>query len=77
VNAGAIDFGNTGEAPPIFAQAAGDAIVYVAHEPPAPRGEAILVPKNSPIKTLAGLRTGHPRLVVSGYPTAGGLLRRL
>jgi sulfonate transport system substrate-binding protein len=56
VNAGALDFGNTGEAPPIFAQAAGAPIVYVAHEPPAPRGEAILVPKDSPIKTVADLK---------------------
>jgi sulfonate transport system substrate-binding protein len=56
VNAGAVDFGNAGEAPPIFAQAASDAIIYVAHEPPAPHGEAILVPKDSPIKTVADLR---------------------
>jgi sulfonate transport system substrate-binding protein len=56
LNAGAIDFGHTGEAPPIFAQAAGIPFVYVAHEPAAPKGEAILVPKNSPIKTLADLR---------------------
>jgi sulfonate transport system substrate-binding protein len=28
----------------------------VAHEPPAPRGEAILVPKDSPIKTVADLK---------------------
>lgn len=41
LNVGAIDFGNTGEAPPIFAQAAGAPIQYVAHEPPAPKGEAI------------------------------------
>src|SRR5690606_30312271 len=56
LNVGAIDFGNTGEAPPIFAQAAGAPLVYVAHEPPAPRGEAILVPKVSPIKTVADLK---------------------
>jgi sulfonate transport system substrate-binding protein len=56
VNVGAIDFGNTGEAPPIFAQAAGAPLLYVAHEPPAPRGEAILVPKDSPIKTVADLK---------------------
>ena len=56
LNVGAIDFGNTGEAPPIFAQAAGAPLVYVAHEPPAPRGEAILVPKDSPIKTVADLK---------------------
>ena len=56
LNVGAIDFGNTGEAPPIFAQAAGAPLVYVAHEPPAPKGEAILVPKDSPIKTVADLK---------------------
>jgi sulfonate transport system substrate-binding protein len=57
VNVGAIDFGNTGEAPPIFAQAAGAPLLYVAHEPPAPKGEAILVPKDSPIKTVADLKS--------------------
>src|SRR5687767_109214 len=56
VNVGAIDFGNTGEAPPIFAQAAGTPLLYVAHEPPAPRGEAILVPKDSPIKSVTDLK---------------------
>jgi sulfonate transport system substrate-binding protein len=56
MNVGAIDFGNTGEAPPIFAQAAGAPLRYVAHEPPAPRGEAILVLKDSPLKTVADLK---------------------
>jgi sulfonate transport system substrate-binding protein len=56
VNAGAIDIGQTGEAPPIFAQAAGAGFLYIAHEPPAPRGEAILVPKDSPIKSVADLK---------------------
>ena len=56
LNVGAIDFGHAGEAPPIFAQAAGAPFIYVAHEPPAPKGEAILVPKNSPIKTVADLK---------------------
>jgi sulfonate transport system substrate-binding protein len=56
LNIGAIDFGHAGEAPPIFAQAAGAPFVYVAHEPPAPRGEAILVPKTSPITTVAELK---------------------
>ena len=51
-----IDFGQTGAAPPIFAQAASDALIYVAHEPAAPRGEAILVPKASPIQSVADLR---------------------
>lgn len=56
LNVGAIDFGSTGEAPPIFAQAAGAPLVYVAHEPPAPKGEAILVPKDSPIRSVADLK---------------------
>lgn len=56
LNAGAVDFGSAGEAPPIFAQAASADLRYVAAEPPAPRGEAILVPKDSPIKSLADLR---------------------
>ncbi len=55
INVGAIDFGNTGEAPPVFAQAAGAPIRYVAYEPPAPRGEAILVPKGSALKSVADL----------------------
>jgi sulfonate transport system substrate-binding protein len=56
LNVGAIDFGAAGETPPIFAQAADAPIVYVGHEPPAPRGEAILVPKDSTIRTVADLK---------------------
>lgn len=56
LNAGAIDFGTTGEAPPIFAQAAGAPLVYIGHEPSAPKGEAILVPKGRAIKSVADLK---------------------
>lgn len=56
LNAGSIDFGHTGEAPPIFAQVAGAPLVYVAHEPPNPRGEAILVRQDSPIQKVADLK---------------------
>lgn len=56
VNAGAIDFAHTGEAPPIFAQAAGAPILYIGHEPAAPKAEAILVPKDSPLRTVADLK---------------------
>jgi sulfonate transport system substrate-binding protein len=56
LNVGSIDFGTVGEAPPIFAQAAGADLVYVANQPPAPKGEAILVPKDSPIKSVAELK---------------------
>jgi sulfonate transport system substrate-binding protein len=56
MNAGAIDLGHTGEAPPIFAQAANNPFVYIGNQLPDPGGEAILVPENSPIKTLADLK---------------------
>ena len=56
LNAGAIDLGSAGEAPPVFAQAASPELRYVAAEPPAPRGEAILVPKDSPVRSVADLR---------------------
>lgn len=56
LNVGSVDFGVTGETPPVFAQAAGADLLYVAHEPPAPTGEAILVAKDSPIKSVAELK---------------------
>lgn len=56
LNVGAIDFGIAGETPPIFAQAAGAPLVYLAYDPPAPSGEAILVPKDSPLKSVSDLR---------------------
>lgn len=56
LNVGAVDFGTVGEAPPIFAQAAGAQLVYVGNEPPAPTAEAIVVPKGSAICTVAELR---------------------
>jgi sulfonate transport system substrate-binding protein len=56
LNVGSIDFGTVGEAPPIFAQAAGADLVYVGNEPPASAAEAILVPKDSPIKRVAELK---------------------
>lgn len=56
LNVGSIDFGVTGETPPVFAQAAGADLLYVAHEPPAPSGEAILLPKDSRIRSLAELK---------------------
>ena len=56
LNVGSIDFGTTGEAPPIFAQAAGADLLYVAHEPPAPTSEAILVPEDSSLKSVSELK---------------------
>ncbi len=56
LNVGSIDFGDVGEAPPIFAQAAGAPLAYVAATVPRPATEAVLVPKSSAIKTVADLK---------------------
>ncbi|MDB5893701.1 MAG: sulfonate transporter substrate-binding protein, partial [Rhodoferax sp.] len=56
LNVGAIDFGDVGEAPPIFAQAAGAPLAYVAATVPRPSAEAVLVHKDSAIKTVADLK---------------------
>jgi sulfonate transport system substrate-binding protein len=56
LNVGSIDFGTVGEAPPIFAQAAGADLVYVGNEPPSPGSEAIVVPKGSALRSLADLK---------------------
>lgn len=56
LNAGAVDIGSVGETPPVFAQAAGVDFVYVANEPAAPAGEAIVVPHDSPIQHVSQLK---------------------
>ncbi|MFH0131603.1 sulfonate ABC transporter substrate-binding protein [Variovorax sp. VaC1] len=56
LNVGSIDFGDVGEAPPIFAQAAGAPLAYVAATVTRPQSEAVLVPKGSAIKTVAELK---------------------
>ncbi|RZJ06454.1 MAG: sulfonate ABC transporter substrate-binding protein [Rubrivivax sp.] len=56
LNVGAVDVGFVGEAPPIFAQAAGARFVYIGFDPAAPEAEAIVVPKDSPIKSVADLK---------------------
>lgn len=56
LNVGSIQFGETGEAPPIFAQAAQASLVYIGNQPPAPTAEALIVAKNSPYKSVADLK---------------------
>jgi len=56
LNVGSIDFGNVGDAPPIFAQAAGAPLVYAATSVPRSGTEAVLVPKDSPIRSVAELK---------------------
>lgn len=54
---GSVDFGATGDAPPVFAQAAGKAVLYVGAEPPKPDSSALLVRPDSPLRTLADLKS--------------------
>ena len=56
INVGSIDFGYVGDAPPIFAQAGGAKIRYAAAVVSRGNNQAILVPQDSPIKTLADLK---------------------
>ena len=56
LNLGSVDVGYVGEAPPIFAQAAGAQFAYIGYDPAAPEAEAILVPKDSTIKSVTELK---------------------
>jgi sulfonate transport system substrate-binding protein len=56
LNVGAVDVGFVGEAPPIFAQAAGANFVYIGNDPAAPEAEAIVVAHDSPLKSVAELK---------------------
>lgn len=53
---GSVDFGLTGDTPPVFAQAAGKDLLYVGAEPPKPQSSAILVKPESSIQSLADLK---------------------
>ena len=55
MNAGSVDFGQVGDTPPIFAQAANAKIVYVAGQP-VTNGQGILVKSGSPIRSLSDLK---------------------
>lgn len=56
INVGSVDFGYVGDSPPIFAQAGSARIRYVAAVKSDGNTQAIIVPKDSPIKTLADLK---------------------
>ena len=53
---GSVEFGATGDAPPVFAQAAGKDVVYVGAEPPKPDSSAVLVKPDASLKKLADLK---------------------
>ncbi|MGZ5872052.1 MAG: aliphatic sulfonate ABC transporter substrate-binding protein [Bradyrhizobium sp.] len=56
INVGSVDFGYVGDSPPIFAQAGGARIRYVAAVKSEGNTQAIVVPQDSPIKTFADLK---------------------
>lgn len=56
LNVGSVVLGEAGEAPPIFAQAANDRLVYIANQPAAPKAEALIVQKDSNIQSIPDLK---------------------
>lgn len=53
---GSVDIGTTGDTPPVYAQAGGKSLNYIAYETAKPSSSAILIPQNSTIKTLSDLK---------------------
>jgi len=72
LSAGAVDYGYTGDAPPIFAQAAHAAIRYVGVIPARGYGQAVVVPKDSPVQSIADLK--GKRVTVAKGSSAHNLL---
>ena len=56
MGAGSVDVGGVGNAPPVFAAAGGDKIAIVGAYQANPLGSALLVPKGSPITSVAQLK---------------------
>lgn len=57
INTGNVDFGaDVADTVPVFAQAAGAKLAYIAEESASPSAQAILVSAESPLKTLADLK---------------------
>ncbi|MDQ7968235.1 MAG: aliphatic sulfonate ABC transporter substrate-binding protein [Oxalicibacterium faecigallinarum] len=57
LNVGAVDVSaDVADTVPIFAQAAGAQLTFIAQEAPSPTAQAIVVKEDSPIKSIADLR---------------------
>lgn len=57
LNVGAIDVsGDVADTVPVFAQAAGANLTYIASEAPSPSAQGLLVPKASPIRSVKDLK---------------------
>jgi sulfonate transport system substrate-binding protein len=72
LGAGAIDYGYTGDSPPIFAQAAHANLLYAGAIPARGYGQAVVVPAASSIQDIAGL-TGK-KVAVAKASSAHNLL---
>jgi len=73
VNAGAVDIGQVGNAPPVFAAAAGSEVRIVAAYDAAPDGSSIVVPAGSDISEPADLE-GRSIAVTKGSSAHAHLL---
>lgn len=73
VNAGAVDFGSVGNTPPVFAAAAGSKIAIIGGTSVRLEGQAIVVPKDSPLRTAADLK-GKKVAVAKGSSANAQLL---
>lgn len=56
INAGGLDIALTAESPPVFSQAAGVSLVYLAASSSDGRSISLLVPANSPIQSVKDLK---------------------
>ena len=76
LNIGSLDVGSTGDIPPLFAQAAGADLLYIAAEPAKPQAEVIVVGKDSPLQSVAELK-GKKVAFQKGSSSHNLLLRAL
>ena len=76
LNVGAINVGWTGDAPPIFGQAAGANIVYTAALPPSGEGEGVFTKETTGIKSIAELK-GKKVAVAKGTSAHNSLIAAL
>ena len=76
LNAGALDVASTAESPPIFAQAAGNSLVYLATTYPSGKAVSLLVKPQAKIETLAdlkGKRVAFQKASIGHYLLVRGL----
>jgi sulfonate transport system substrate-binding protein len=79
INGGSIDIGSMSEIPPVFAAASGARIKVVAIARDDVNWQVVLVPKDSPIRSVAdlkGKRVGYVRATTTHYYLAG-MLRKV